>query len=149
MATSVHRSLLLTAAFCALPFVVGCPKKEPPQVVEATPPPEPAPVDAAVTVLEPMEDEVVADAAAEASAPKKPTGTGTSTNVLRVKQCCAQLRTQAKLLGASPEAGLLMSAAVQCDTLATQVGPGGNAPELGVVRGLLRGRTLPAACASF
>ena len=33
--------------------------------------------------------------------------------------------------------------------LAAQVGPGGNAPELNVLRGALAGRTLPAACAGF
>jgi hypothetical protein len=96
-----------------------------------------------------MVDDGGADAADAADAKPKFTGPAVNTNVARLKQCCAQLNNEATRLGNAPEAGMLKSAAAQCNTLATQVGPGGNAPELNVLRGLLAGRTLPAACAGF
>jgi hypothetical protein len=95
--------------------------------------------------------EMVDDAGADVDAapPKKVTGTPVNTNVARLKQCCNQLTVQAKTMGTSPEGAMVNSAAAQCNALAAQVGPGGNAPELNVLRGLLAGRTLPAACAGF
>jgi len=70
-------------------------------------------------------------------------------NVGRLGQCCAQLAAEAKRLGASPEAGLLLSAAAQCSVLVNQAGPTGTAPELGALRAALAGRNLPAVCAGF
>jgi hypothetical protein len=67
----------------------------------------------------------------------------------RLAQCCAQLAAEARRLGASPEAGLLLSAAAQCTVLANQAGPNGTAPELGALRAALAGRNLPAVCAGF
>lgn len=75
--------------------------------------------------------------------------TGGSTNVARLKQCCAQLQAEAKRLGASPEAGVINGAAAQCMTIANAAGPSGNAPELNVLRTLLAGRNVPALCAGF
>ena len=145
MALSFRRSLFAVAIFSALPLLVACPKKEVPQVDAAPPPPTP---EASTTVLVPMEEDAGEDADA-AEAGKKATGPYVPTNVARLRQCCAALRNQAKQLGASPEAGMLTSAAAQCDAMAAQVGPGGTAPELGVLRGLLAGKTIPAACAGF
>lgn len=145
MALSPRRTVFALAIFSAMPLLVACPKKETP-AVDAAPPP---PAEDASTVLVPMEEDAGADADADADAAKKATGPYVPTNVARLKQCCAQLRTQAKTLGSSPEAGMLMSAAAQCDTMAAQVGPNGTAPEMGVLRNLLAGRTIPAACRGF
>jgi hypothetical protein len=70
-------------------------------------------------------------------------------NAGRLSQCCTALAAEARRLGASPEAGLLNSAAVQCSALVAAAGPNGNAPELGVLRNALAGRPLPAVCAGF
>jgi len=70
-------------------------------------------------------------------------------NLARLQQCCAALGAQAKALGASPEAGLIASAAAQCSAMVAAAGPNGNAPELGAIRNLLAGRNVPAICAGF
>ena len=80
--------------------------------------------------------------------PKKP-ATGGGGNLARLQQCCQQLAVQGKALGASPEAGLLLSAAAQCTALVQAAGPNGNAPELGALRAILAGRNVPAICAGF
>ncbi|AKV01079.1 hypothetical protein AKJ09_07742 [Labilithrix luteola] len=149
MGLSVRRGMFAFAIFSALPLLVACPKKETPQV-DAAPPPAPAVVeDAAPTLLVPMEEDAATDAAADADAAKKATGPGVPTNVARLKQCCAQLRTQAKAMGSSPEAGMITAAAAQCDTMAGGLGASGTAPELGVIKGLLAGRNIPPICAGF
>jgi hypothetical protein len=70
-------------------------------------------------------------------------------NIGRLGQCCAQLASEAKRLGASPEGGMLLSAAAQCSALVSAAGPNGTAPELGALRAALAGRNLPAVCAGF
>jgi hypothetical protein len=146
--SSPRRTLFALAIFSALPLLVACPKKETP-VPDAAPPPPPEP-EASTLVLAPLgEEDAGADADADADAAKKFTGPGLSTNVIRLRQCCGQLRTQAKALGASPEAGMLIAAAAQCDGLAAQAGPGANAPELGILRTALAGRNIPPVCAGF
>ena len=149
MALSRHRTrraFFALAVFSAMPLLVACPKKETPVLVEAAPPP-PEP-DAAPLVLTTLEEDAAADADA-ADGAKKATGPGVPTNVARLRQCCGQLRTQAKALGASPEQGFLLGAAAQCDGLAAQAGPGANAPELGILKSALAGRNLPPVCAGF
>lgn len=141
-----RRTLFALAVFSAMPLLVACPKKETP-VADAAPPPPPEP-EASTVVLTPLEEDAGADADA-AEAGKKFTGTGVSTNVSRLRQCCGQLRTQAKAMGASPEAGFILGAAAQCDGLAAQAGPGANAPELGILKTALAGRNIPAICAGF
>lgn len=79
----------------------------------------------------------------------KPAGGAPSGNVGRLAQCCNALAAQAKALGASPEAGVLSSAAAQCLALVNAAGPSGNAPEMGVLKTLLAGRAVPAICAGF
>lgn len=149
MRLTSSRSLFAIALFGALPLLTACPKKEtPPPVVDAGPPP--APVDTTPTVIVPLEEDAGVDAGEDAGVDAGHKGPAVSTNVTRLKQCCGQLRTQAKALGASPEAGMLNAAAAQCDTTATQFGKsGGNAPELGVIKGLLAGRNIPAICSGF
>jgi hypothetical protein len=142
----VRRSLFAFAIFSAMPLLVACPKKETPPPEAGPPPP---PTDTTPTVLTPLtDDDAGADADAEAG-PKKPTGPGVNPNVARLKQCCGALRAQAKALGASPEAGMLIGAAAQCDGLASQAGASGSAPELNVIKGLLGGRNVPPVCAGF
>lgn len=79
---------------------------------------------------------------------KAPSGGGGG-NVARLAKCCAALREEAKRLGPSPEAGLLTTAAAQCQAIVAQAGPNGTAPELGAIRTMLAGRNVPAVCAGF
>ena len=74
---------------------------------------------------------------------------GGGNSLARLRQCCAQLGAEAKRLGASPEAGMVSSAAHQCTTIVNAAGPNGTAPEMGVLRALLVGRNLPAVCSGF
>jgi hypothetical protein len=147
MALSTRRIVFAFALFSAMPLLVACPKKEAPVLVEAAPPPEPE-QDSAPLVLTTLEEDAGEDADA-ADAAKKATGPGVPTNVARLRQCCGQLRTQAKAMGATPESGMLLGAAAQCDGLAAAAGPGASAPELGVLKAALAGRTLPPICAGF
>jgi hypothetical protein len=146
MALSSRRALFAVAIFSAMPLLVACPKKEVP--AEAAPPPPPEP-EAGTLVLAPLDEDASADAADAADAAKKATGPGVPTNVARLRQCCGQLRIQAKALGASPEAGMLLQGAAQCDVLASQAGPGANAPELGILKTALAGRNIPPVCQGF
>lgn len=79
----------------------------------------------------------------------KPSAAGGGGNAARLAQCCAQLASEAKRLGSSPEAGMLVAAAAQCTALANAAGPNGTAPELGALRAALAGRNLPAICSGF
>ena len=146
MSLSPRRSVFALAIFSAIPLLAACPKKADP-VSDAAPPP--AAEDAAPQVLVPIEEPDAAANADAADAAKKLTRTGVNTNVARLRQCCNALGAEAKRLGTSPEAMTLSSAAAQCNTIAAQAGPTGTAPELGILRGLLTGRTIPAACAGF
>jgi hypothetical protein len=76
---------------------------------------------------------------------------GLTSNQARAKQCCNALRTQAKALGSSPEANILMGFAVQCDAVAMQIGPttGGQAPEFAALRTLLQGHSMPGVCSGL
>ena len=141
-----RRTLFALAVFSAMPLLVACPKKETP-VADAAPPPPPSEPEASTVVLTPLEEDAGADADADAA--KKATGPGVPTNVARLRQCCGQLRTQAKAMGASPEAGFILGAAAQCDGLAAQAGPGASAPELGILKTALAGRNIPPICAGF
>jgi hypothetical protein len=132
----------------ATAWLVGCPKKEEkvtPVVVTATA--TVAPVDTAPAELLPIEEDAGFDAGSTGDAGKK-VGTGTSTNVARLRACCAQISAEARKMGLSPEAAALAGVAQVCNNMATQAGPNGTAPELGTLRNLLKGRTVPA-CQSF
>jgi hypothetical protein len=144
------RRALVSLALCSLPAaLLGCPKKDPAAVVDAAPPPPPPAEDSAPPALVPMEEDAGLDASDAADAKPKYTGPAVHGNVLRLRQCCSALGAEAKRMGASPEAGMFSAAAAQCNTLASQVGPTGTAPELGVLRGLLAGRNIPAICGGF
>jgi hypothetical protein len=141
MSLSPRRTVFALAILAAVPLLAACPKKDPPVIDAGPPPPPPEDVQ---TVLVPMEEDAGTDAAQEASKPKY-TGPAVNTNVARLKQCCNALSTEAKKQN-SPE---FTAAAAQCNAIAAQVAPTGNAPELGALRGLLTGRTIPAVCAGF
>ncbi len=145
MALSSRKVLFAVAIFSAMPLLVACPKKDPPPPDAAPPPAEP---ETGTVVLAPLEEDAGLDAADAADAAKK-LGPGVPTNVARLRQCCGQLRVQAKALGASPEAGMLLAGAAQCDSLAAQAGPGANAPELGILKTALAGRNIPPVCQGF
>jgi hypothetical protein len=140
-----RRAVIFFTFALAFPvFVMGCPKKPAP-VVDAGEPPPPAAT--SVAELAPLVDDAgdEGDGAPEAG-PKKWTGPGLNPNQARIQACCNAMRSQAKTLGASPEAFQLTAAAAQCDVFAKQVGPGGNAPELNQLRQVLRSVKLPGAC---
>ena len=144
---SAPRRTVLALALCSVvPLLAACPKKETP-TVDAAPPP--APPEEQPTNLVPMEEDAGEVADADADAPVKKLGPAVNTNVARLKQCCNALGAEAKRMGSSPEAGMFTAAAAQCNTMAGQIGPSGNAPELGAIRGLLAGRNVPAVCSGF
>jgi hypothetical protein len=148
MSISPRRTALALAFFSAVPLLAACPEKKP-VPFDAGPPPPPPPVEDAAPMLQEMPvDDAGPDTGADAGKPRA-TGPGVNTNVARLKQCCNQLAITGKGMGNSPEGAMFNSAAAQCNTMAAQVGPTGTAPELGVIRGLLAGRTIPAACAGF
>ncbi|HEY3817397.1 MAG TPA: hypothetical protein VGL81_09515 [Polyangiaceae bacterium] len=125
-------------------FVMGCPKKPAP-VVDAGEPPPPAAT--SVAELAPLIDDAGEDGdGAPEAGPKRWTGPGVNPNQARIQACCNAMRSQAKGLGASPEAFQLNAVAAQCDVFAKQVGPAGNAPELNQLRQVLRSVKLPGAC---
>lgn len=142
---SLRKSLLGIAVFLVLPVIVACGDKKKTVVADAAPVTTAA-VDAWVNIA-PEED--AADAADAADTAKK-VGLGVSTNVTRLRQCCGQLRIQARPILATPEGQALLTAATQCDAMASQAGGGGaNVPELGLLRTALAGRNLPAICRGF
>ena len=147
--SAFRSSFVIFALFGIAPLMLGSGCKEKPAAVDAAPPPPPPPeVDAAPVDIVPMEEDAGVDAADAADAAKK-FGPGGNLNVARLKQCCGQLRAEGKKLGMSPEAGLFSAAAAQCDGIAAQAGPTGTAPELGLLRTALQGRTVPGVCARF
>jgi len=144
---TVHSALTMLACTSVIPLLVAACKKPEPAIVDAGPPP-PVATDAAPAILAPLDEDAGDAADAADAAPVKHAGSGLNTNQARAKQCCAAIRAQAKQLGASPEANMLMGIATTCDTLAVQVGPtsGGQAPELAPLRQMLKGKTMPAVC---
>src|SRR4051812_45484895 len=129
MRRSFRRTFFGIGVFVAIPLVVACGDKKKPYIVDAGLVATAPPVDATVIL-----DEIDAADAADAADAHKKVGVGVNTNVARLRQCCGQLRVQAKALGVSPEAAALTQAAAQCDGIAAQAAPGANAPELGILR---------------
>jgi len=125
----------------ALVLACGGGKKTPP---DAAPDPAPTPTPTPTVLTEMPVEDAGADADAEAGPIRK--GVGENPTVTKLKNCCNALKREASKNAASPEGMSLMSAAATCTTLASQVGPSGNAPELAPLRQALAGRTVPDAC---
>lgn len=141
------RAALSLAFFSVMPILAFACKKPEPAIVDSGPPP--VATDAAPAILAPLDEDASVDLPdATDAAPAKHAGSGLNTNQARAKQCCAAIRAQAKQLGASPEANMLLGLATTCDQLAVQVGPtsGGQAPELAPLRQMLKGKNMPAIC---
>ena len=147
VATPGKPSLLLAVpVLAALSLAaLGCEKKKEP--VPEPPPPAPVETAAPVTELAPLVEDAAVDAEPEAAAPVKK-GSGMTANQARARQCCNAIRSQAKSLGSSPEANILLQGAALCDTAAAQLNPNttGQAPEFAMFRQLLQGKTMPAVC---
>ncbi|HEY8076715.1 MAG TPA: hypothetical protein VIF62_21465 [Labilithrix sp.] len=133
------RSILSLGFVAVLVLATACNNHKPVPIVDAAPP---AVTPDTPTNLAPLTDDDAGEDAGNDAGPKKP-GVFVDPKVARIKQCCGALRTQAKALGASPEAGLILGAAAQCDGIAAQAGAKGTAPELGFLRTI---RTVPPIC---
>src|SRR5438046_1824219 len=113
---SFRRALFLVICTTAVPFAIaGCPKKEPPPPQEAPPPPPPAPAPTVVELAPLTDDGGDAGDAAPEAGPKKWGGPAYNANQLKIKQCCNAMRSQAKALGNSPEANMIIAVSGQCD----------------------------------
>lgn len=147
--TSMSTPVLFALAALAV-AIVGC--KQPPAavVVDAGSAP-PAPIDAGITQLVPLDEDAGSTIDAAPPPVHHASGGGLTTNQSRAKQCCTALRAQAKTLGASPEANMLNTFAAQCDVVAMQIGPtaGGQAPEFAGLRQLLKGHNIPGVCSGL
>ncbi len=141
--------LVLLAPMGLIPSLAACPKKDPPAVVDAAPPPPPPPVEDASIDLQPEGADASDASDGDAADVKKPTGPYVPPNVVAIRQCCAQLSTQAKSLGVSPEAGFLMGLAAQCNQTANAVQANPNSPEVAMFKQAMAGRNLPPVCRSF
>lgn len=141
-----RRSALVITALAGFPLALlhvgGCGNKAKPTVDAAPPDPTPTPTPSAL-VEQPVEDAGAPDADA---GPAKKLAPGENPTVTKLKRCCGALKAEASKNATSPEGAALMSAATTCSTLAAQVGPSGNAPELAPLRAALAGRTIPDAC---
>jgi hypothetical protein len=143
----VVRPLFVVGFGMILPLLAGCPKKHE-DAPDAAPVAVVAPPDAAPVVLD-LADPPDAAVAEIDAGPVHHAGTGVGGNAARIKQCCRAIRGEAKALGASPEANIMIGVAAQCEMAASQSGASGTAPEMAVVRNMLRGRNLPALCAGL
>jgi hypothetical protein len=133
------------ATACSL-LGLGCPKKAPPPPVEDAGAAQALPETPDVTVLQALTEDAGEDVAPEVGK-KAWTGPATNPNQQKVQACCAAMRAQAKQLGASsPEGFQINAVAAQCDLIAKQVGPAGNAPEFNQLRAILKSVKLPAMC---
>jgi hypothetical protein len=141
--SSTLRTVFFFALAAAFPLaLLGCPKKPAPVEDAGGPPPVAETPD--VTVLQALTED--AGEEAEAAPPKKWTGPAVNPNQLKIQACCNAMRAQAKQLGNSPESVQIQGLAAQCDMIAKQIGPAGNAPEFNQLRQMLKSVKLPAAC---
>jgi hypothetical protein len=69
--------------------------------------------------------------------------------VAAIRACCAQIATQARSLGASPEGGMLLGLAAQCNAAAGSIQTNPNSPEVAMFKQAMAGRNLPGVCRSF
>lgn len=73
-------------------------------------------------------------------------GGGSGGGLAALRACCSALSKEGKRLGASPEGGLLLQAAAQCQAVAANSAGG---VELAAFKSMLGGRKIPALCAGL
>jgi hypothetical protein len=142
-------SFTAIAAFGLVPLLAACPKKDPP-VVDSGAAPSATVVDVPDTgEFLPLDLDSGTDSGDSGDSGKKATGPFVSPNVARIRQCCGQIQQQAKSLGASPEAGMLLALAGQCNVAANALQTNPNAPEVAMFKQAMAGRNLPPVCQGF
>ncbi len=133
-----------------VPWLAACPKKDPPPVVDSGAAPSATVVDVPDTGdFLPLELDSGTDSGDSGDSGKKATGPYVPPNVARIRQCCGQIQQQAKALGASPEAGMLLGLSAQCNVAANALQTNPNAPEVAIFKQAMAGRTLPPVCQGF
>jgi hypothetical protein len=134
--SSARRAFLFVISMTLPVVLLGCPKKPAPVVQDAGDPAPPAP---SVTQLSALTDDA-GDEAPEAG-PKKWNGPSVNPNQQKIKACCNAMR--------ATHDPTLMAFAMQCDALASQVGPSGSDPAFAQLRAILKGAKLPGACSGM
>jgi len=139
----LRRTLFVIAVSGIVPTIAACPKKPPPVVVDAEPPPA---VDAAPMVLEPIIEDAGLDTGPDvhhATGPYKPA----DPLVANLSKCCSALTAQAKANGNPPD---LMPAVNMCNQTVASLKANPNAPELNTLRPMLKLlKNAPGACSAL
>lgn len=138
--SSVRRAFFFVISMSLPVVLLGCPKKPVP-VEDAGEAPAPTP---SLTQLSPLTDDggdEGGDAAAEASPKKWGGGPAVNPNQMKIKACCNAMR--------ATHDPLFAAAAMECDSLAAQVGPAGSDPAFAQLRAILKTQKLPGACAGM
>jgi hypothetical protein len=135
--SSARRAFFFVISMTLPVVLLGCPKKPVPVDDAGEPAPAPTP---SVTQLAALTDDG-GDDASEAAAPKKWNGPAVNPNQMKIKACCNAMR--------ATHDPTLMAVAMQCDALASQVGPSGSDPAFAQLRAILKGAKLPGACSGM
>jgi hypothetical protein len=135
----VRRAVFFVAFMLGLPMLtMGCPRKPTPMVDAGEPPPAASP---SITNLAPIED-AGEETGGDADAAKKwGPGPNVNPNQQKIKACCNAMR--------ATHDPTMMALAMQCDALASQVGPSGSDPAFAQLRAILKTAKLPGACAGM
>jgi hypothetical protein len=136
--SSARRAFFFVISMSVPVVLLGCPKKPVP-VEDAGEAPAPAPTPS-VADLAPLTDDGGEDAAPEAGK-KWGGGPAVNPNQMKIKACCNAMR--------ATHDPMFMAAAMQCDSLAAQVGPAGSDPAFAQLRAILKGQKLPGACSGM
>ncbi len=135
--SSARRAFFFVMSMSLPVVLLGCPKKPVPVEDAGEPAPAPTP---SVTQLAALTDDG-GDDAADTAAPKKWNGPAVNPNQMKIKACCNAMR--------ATHDPTLMAVAMQCDALASQVGPSGSDPAFAQLRAILKGAKLPGACSGM
>jgi predicted small lipoprotein YifL len=133
MRSPAGRTLATALVAGILPlFLLGCPKKPPPEQPDAAvaPPVE----DAGTLQITTSDDDAATDAGPDAA--KKYTGPGMNPNEAKVERCCAHLRQMFAAIPGGANAPEAKSAIAQCESIRTQVKANPNAPEIAQLKAL-------------
>jgi len=135
----VRRAFFLAFTFSLPLLALGCPKKPVPVEDAGEPAPAASPT---VANLAPLTDDG-GDEGGDASDGGRHWGPGPNVNPnqMKIKACCNAMR--------ATHDPTFMAVAIQCDALASQVGPSGSDPAFAQLRAILRGQKLPGACSGM